>query len=393
MSPRLLGLACLSLFVAAGVVHAQQVGSDRAAAILVFPKVVVDTNNNAGRGRLDTLIRISNTLNKPVRMQCFWVNANGHCFNAPGIICDPTLLPRDDRCPANSVCVPGWQETDFIVQLTARQPVAWLASMGATLCTDTADPNLPCFPITGAGRPSPTNNLESRVPAVQEDPFVGELKCIAVDQNDVPIEDNALKGEALIVRSDVANNTNFFDVRAYNAIGIPALAGRNNRDNVLILGGNGAEYAGCPNVLILDHFFDGAVDPVAQQSISTSLTLVPCTEDFLTQRPTSIPVQFLVFNEFEQRFSTSFRDFNCFREFRLSEIDTRVPTFSIFHAGVSGTLTGQTRIRGVAGNDRTRGQTLLGVAEEMRANGGSAAFQVHMQGTRPQSDFVYLPLQ
>lgn len=393
MSPRLLGLACLSLFVAAGVVHAQQVGSDRAAAILVFPKVVVDTNNNAGRGRLDTLIRISNTLNKPVRMQCFWVNANGHCFNAPGIICDPTLLPRDDRCPANSVCVPGWQETDFIVQLTARQPVAWLASMGATLCTDTADPNLPCFPITGAGRPSPTNNLESRVPAVQEDPFVGELKCIAVDQNDVPIEDNALKGEALIVRSDVANNTNFFDVGAYNAIGIPALAGRNNRDNVLILGGNGAEYAGCPNVLILDHFFDGAVDPVAQQSISTSLTLVPCTEDFLTQRPTSIPVQFLVFNEFEQRFSTSFRDFNCFREFRLSEIDTRVPTFSIFHAGVSGTLTGQTRIRGVAGNDRTRGQTLLGVAEEMRVNGGSAAFQVHMQGTRPQSDFVYLPLQ
>jgi hypothetical protein len=235
--------------------------------------------------------------------------------------------------------------------------------------------------------------LESRVPAVQEDPFVGELKCIAVDQNDVPIEDNALKGEALIVRSDVANNTNFFDVGAYNAIGIPALAGRNNRDNVLILGGNGAEYAGCPNVLILDHFFDGAVDPVAQQSISTALTLVPCTEDFLTQRPTSIPVQFLVFNEFEQRFSTSFRDFNCFREFRLSEIDTRVPTFSIFHAGVSGTLTGQTRIRGVAGNDRTRGQTLLGVAEEMRANGGSAAFQVHMQGTRPQSDFVYLPLQ
>jgi hypothetical protein len=384
--------ATAALLLSAAALRAQQppVAADRAAAILVFPKIVVDTSNNAGRGRLDTLIRISNTSSEPVRLQCFWMNANGHCFNAPGIICDPTLSPRDPRC-GDSFCVPGWQETDFIVQLTARQPVAWLASTGAVPCADSNDPAIPCFALgTRDQRPSPNNNLESRVPAVLEDPFVGELKCIAVDQNDLPAEKNVLKGEALIVRSDSGN----FDVRSYNAVGIPALLGRNNYDNVLVLGGNGAEYAGCPNVLVLDHFFDFAQDPITQQSIETVLTLVPCTEDLLGQRPVTLPVQFLVFNEFEQRFSTSYRDFNCFREFRLSQIDTRSnPTYSIFYAGVAGTLTGQTRIRGVAGSDRTRGQTLLGVAEEFRSGGGSASFQLHMQGSRPQSDFVYLPLQ
>lgn len=384
--------ATAALLLSAAALRAQQpsVAADRAAAILVFPKIVVDTSNNAGRGRLDTLIRISNTSSEPVRLQCFWMNANGHCFNAPGIICDPTLSPRDPRC-GDSFCVPGWQETDFIVQLTARQPVAWLASTGAVPCADSNDPAIPCFALgTRDQRPSPNNNLESRVPAVLEDPFVGELKCIAVDQNDLPAEKNVLKGEALIVRSDSGN----FDVRSYNAVGIPALLGRNNYDNVLVLGGNGAEYAGCPNVLVLDHFFDFAQDPITQQSIETVLTLVPCTEDLLGQRPVTLPVQFLVFNEFEQRFSTSYRDFSCFREFRLSQIDTRSnPTYSIFYAGVAGTLTGQTRIRGVAGNDRTRGQTLLGVAEEFRSGGGSASFQLHMQGSRPQSDFVYLPLQ
>jgi hypothetical protein len=384
--------ATAALLLSVTALRAQQpsVAADRAAAILVFPKIVVDTSNNAGRGRLDTLIRISNTSSEPVRLQCFWMNANGHCFNAPGIICDPTLSPRDPRC-GGSFCVPGWQETDFIVQLTARQPVAWLASTGAVPCADSNDPAIPCFAVgTRDQRPSPNNNLESRVPAVLEDPFVGELKCIAVDQNDLPAEKNVLKGEALIVRSDAGN----FDVRSYNAVGIPALLGRNNYDNVLVLGGNGAEYAGCPNVLVLDHFFDFAQDPVTQQPIETVLTLVPCTEDLLGQQPVTLPVQFLVFNEFEQRFSTSYRDFNCFREFRLSQIDTRSnPTYSIFYAGVAGTLTGQTRIRGVAGNDRTRGQTLLGVAEEFRGGGGSASFQLHMQGSRPQSDFVYLPLQ
>lgn len=376
-----------------------EVSSDQAAAILIFPKVIVDTSDVAGNGKLDTLIRISNTGGKSVRIQCFWTNANGHCFNSPGTICNANLTSpieqwsqqlRDPQC-GSSFCVPGWQETDFIVNLTARQPVAWLASQGATLCEDGVSSVAPCFPLRGDGRPSPNNNAESRVPAVLEDPFIGELRCIAVDQNDVPIEENLLKGEAEIVRSEGVA----VDVWAYNAVGVPALpkavGGGNNGDNVLVLGGSGAEYGGCPNVLILDHFFDGANDPISNATVVTHLTLVPCTQDFLRQSPVQTTVQFLVFNEFEQRFSTSYANFQCFRTFQLSRIDTRTPTFSIFSAGVMGTLTGQTRIRGVADAHRDHGHALLGVAEEFRVGQGTAAFNLHFQGSRPQSDFIYIP--
>ena len=118
--------------------------------------------------------------------------------------------------------------------------------------------------------------------------------------------------------------------------------------------------------------------------------------DFLNQAPLTTPVQFLVFNEFEQRFSTS-RRVTCFQEFTISDIDTHTPTKSIFSAAVNGTLTGQTRMRGVADQDTTHGHALLGVAEEFRTPLGStvasssAAFNLHFTGSRPQSDFVYLP--
>ncbi len=151
-----------------------------------------------------------------------------------------------------------------------------------------------------------------------------------------------------------------------------------------------AEYSSCPNILILDHFFDGADDPVSGLEVTTDLTLVPCSEDFATQMPVTTTVQFLVYNEFEQRLSTS-RPVTCFQEFHISDIDKASTDRSIFSAAVQGTLTGQTRIRGVANQDQTQGHTLLGVAEEFRADGGSAAVNLHFQGTRPQSDFIYLP--
>ncbi len=379
--------------VSADDVTDAHVASDVPAAILVFPKVVVDTADPpaTARGRVDTLIRISNSSNQPVSMKCFWVNANGHCSTSPSTICDPNLVPKDVRCDANAVCQPGWQETDFLVNITSRQPVAWLASRGAAGCDQGSPPGVPCFPLDSNGIPGgPNTNAGSRVNAVPEDPFVGELKCYAVDRNEVPKNLNVLRGEADIIRS----NTGMVDAESYNAIGIPGLPGvnANNGDNALVLGGtSGAEYAGCPNILILDHFFEGARDPVSQQTVSTKLTLVPCSENFLTQSPVRTTAQFLVFNEFEQRFSTS-KQVECFKESLLSLIDTRSPQSSIFSASVSGTLTGQTRIRGVADADRDHGHTLLGIAEECRSDGGGcAAFNLHFHGTRPQSDVILLP--
>ncbi len=289
--------------------------------------------------------------------------------------------------------------------------------------------------------------------------------------------------------------------------------GTNNRDSTLVLGGpdDMAEYEGCPNVLILDHFFDGAADPLISNlcdpdgtcsvsgtpcvndnecldniclpagtcsvsgtpcttatdcdntcrtqnlcvanhcaitreactgnaacannvctlsgehctsddqcsaatflaRVATSLTLVPCTEDFETQRPqlSTTVAQFLVFNEFEQRFSTS-TTVECFKEILLSNVETGDNARSIFSVGVGGTLTGQTRIRGTSPNttpDPRTGNALLGVAEEFRCGGpefrfplcnfvdrneelvSATAKNLHFQGRRPQADFIYLP--
>jgi len=365
------------------------VASDQAAAILVFPKILVDATfpPRTVRGPVDTLIRLSNTSAQPVTIKCFYVNANGHCSNSPSTVCTPGLIDSDSPCGPAGFCVPGWIESDFTVNITARQPIAWLASEGAVACEE-SPPGLPCLPLNASGFPSPNTNGGSRIPPVSEDPFIGELKCVVVDRNDVPLDRNDIKGEAEIIRS--APGT--LDVLAYNAVGIPAIAGAGNRDNVLVLGGPEAEYSSCPNVLILDHFFDGAEDPVSGDLVHTDLTLVPCTQDFLNQLPVTTPVQFLVFNEFEQRFSTS-RRVTCFDEVRISRIDnTSSPDRSIFSAAVAGTLTGQTRIRGVPNpEDVTQGHALLGLAEEFRSGGGGAAFNLHFHGTRQQSDFIYLP--
>jgi hypothetical protein len=378
------------------------VASDAAAAILVFPKILVDTSGHTPRGPVDTLIRVSNTSDRPITMFCFLVSANGHCSNS-GDICNPYVRPTDSGCDASERCTAEWHESDFVVQITAQQPIAWLASHGSVPCEQNADHDVPCLPLSQGGRLGPkgqvnnSSTIQSLIPPVQEDPFIGELKCIAVNDPDnlVPVERNNLKGEAEIVRA----KTGLIDVEAYNAVGIPANPGTNDGNNTLVLGGGaGAEYSGCPNVLILDHFFDGATDPISGKQVTTDVTLVPCTEDFATQTVNATTVQFLVFNEFEQRLSTS-RAVTCFQEFKISDIDKASTDRSIFSAAVQGTLTGQTRIRGVEDTDQIHGHTLLGVAEEFRDGGGSTAFNLHFHGTRPplvpggnpQADFLYLP--
>ena len=106
----------------------------------------------------------------------------------------------------------------------------------------------------------------------------------------------------------------------------------------------------------------------------------------------------LVYNEFEQRFSTSAR-VECYRATTLADIDTRPgptgDTTSIFSVGVEGTLTGQTRIRGVHTADGPLGYGLLGVACEnyREVTGGpilaTTAFNLHHSAFRIQGDAVY----
>jgi hypothetical protein len=357
------------------------ISSTNPAAIVVFPKLVVDTSNG-----LDTVIQLTNTAPHPVNVRCFYVNANGHCSNDPADICDPGE-PASYYCDPLAYCIPGWIETDFALTLTPNQPIVWTVSAG-----------LSALPLTAAQRPAPGGLFDGgSIPAANEDPMIGELKCVEVGPDELPVDSNDLKGEATIEYIDPTEPQ--VDIEGYNAIGIQAIPGAMIQpvDNILVIG---EEYNACPSSLILDHFFDDA--PVLNSDVRTYLTLVPCSEDFNTQLPIRTVVQFLVYNEFEQRFSTS-RAMKCFSELVLSDIDSpRLGTSddytSIFNIAVEGTLTGQTIIRGVADPTNPAGNGLLGVAEEFHEVNNSvpygvytAAYMLDMRGTRTQNDIIQMP--
>jgi len=384
---------------------AADIRSDQAAAILEWPSVIYfaeESTFNLAPGLsetgilINTVIQLSNTSTDPVFVHCFYENANSHCTNT-GEVC--TAAQECCSMLGCGVCLPGWNETDFHVQITPHQPLGWLASDGMA-GFDPIPPNyFGTFPIDGVtnfGSDGTSSNAGSRIPPVPEEPFNGSLRCIAVDADGIPVDSNVLKGESqltLFASSDFTEDDDVISVAKHNAIGVQAIEGAVNDDNVLVLGGDGAEYNGCPNFLILNHFFDGAEEPVPNTdgTIVTLLTLVPCTENYLRQIPGAAVVQYLVYNEFEQRFSTS-RPMQCKQDLLISNIDTTQNQRSIFSAGVAGTLTGQSRINPI-------GSGLFAVGTEIHINNdtsenpfvGIADFNVHYQGDRTDSDFIVLP--
>ena len=402
------GLAGAVIAVAGVGVARGDVVSDRAGAILIFPKIIVDTSSGLFGPPTDTEIQITNTSNSTVAARCFLVNATSHCSNAPSTAC--TTETQATRCPAGGVCIANWNESDFRMTLTKRQPIEWKVSDG-----------LPTFPLDGVNKFGPGNQSNkgsdgspSSIRPVPEDPFIGELKCVEVDPSDFtptagfdPANNGGgdLKGEATIVSATTdVGTTPTVDARKYNGIGLESTT-VNDKNDTLIVGGPGAEYNGCPNVIIMNHLFDNSTVVTHGGNVSgtifSDLTVVPCSEDFRLQENNlgGATLQFLVFNEFEQRFSTS-TSFSCFREVRLSDIDTRPgPTGdsqSIFNVAVEGTLGGQTRIRAVAGPNRANG--VLAIAESFwsstttAAPGArfSAAVNTHFTGSRDASDQIIL---
>lgn len=400
------------VFLGAGAASAD-VTSDRAAAILVWPKLIFSSQTDevlsAADDSIDTTIQLSNTSNEEVRMRCFYVNANSHCSNEPSRVCgnhaDCNLNPS---FPNGGFCEPGWLEIDFEITLTPHQPLVWNLGSGM--------PNLPCSdaPCAPGGVAGTFENVGS-IPPANEDPFMGELKCIQVGPNNEPIDRNDVKGEATIVTVK-PNAAQSVDARGYNAVGLEAIEGANDGDNVLRVG---EEYEGCPSVLILDHFFDDAIEPINGDQVKTHITLVPCSQNFELQSPFLMTVQLLVYNEFEQRFSAS-QPLNCFKEYELCSLGTgrdrpfNAPGYddpnyescrrSVFSAYVNGTLTGQTRLRGTGrtgDGDGDHGFGLIAVAEEFHRPAGddddvtntfsSAAFNVHQVGDRETPDIIRLP--
>jgi hypothetical protein len=409
---------------AVSAAHAQPVlpTSDKPAAILVWPKIVVDTSDAlaTSKGDTDTLIQLSSAVSTHrsstldllgvKQAHCFYVNATGHCSNNPSQGCQSS-----DDCLIGDVrgsCDPGWSETDFDIRITPEQPLAWLASEGLRnlplpnpgVCSNdsrivcTSDDRCGGFPCIL--QPS---NSGSGIPPVAEDPFIGSLTCIEFDPTTNPAQPdtsptaNSIFGNAAI--EVILDADGQVDVQKYNAIGIQKLCVPTDGGidctvggpvtDVLQLGGTGAAYQGCPARLVLNNLFDGSDDPMDAGNgvVTTDLTLVPCGNDFLSQTPGQVTAQFLVFNEFEQRFSTS-TNVDCFFESEISNIDTPNASNSIFSRSVEGTLAGQTIIRGVG--SAATGNGLLGVAREFVGVNGSA-YNLNEKATSTTPDVITIP--
>jgi hypothetical protein len=365
--------------------------SDQSASIVVWPKIAAQTDVE------DTQITLSSTNpSGPVAAHCVYVNANSHCNNT-GDVCTTSSSCFDSSTGLLGSCVPGWVEFDFDVVLTANQPLAWsalegLGGAGSGSDRSLANGHLPCpgLPFRADCPMAIGSNAGTRVPPVSESPFVGELKCIQSDPitrrpavcggANEPCQDY-LVGTATIQRLEDGH----LSAAEYNGVGLKS-AGANDGDGFLNIGGDDAEYEPCAEVLIFNHLFDGATDPISDEAgATTELTLVPCSEDFLTQTMPPVTAQFLVYNEFEQRFSTS-RPVPCLLDSQISLIDTSQPDRSIFSAGVAGTVSGQTRIRGVGGG--LLGAAVLNLEDLAR---GSSAYNLDGFAERSAGDLIRIP--
>src|SRR5215510_6587446 len=239
--------------------------SDAGAAVVVYPKIVVDTDNG-----VDTLVTLTNQANKQVAAHCFYVNANNRCNNT----LQACQTSGDCFDPVNMVtgtCAQGWIEINFDIILTPNQPVVFSAFEGL------GNSNLPCpgglggtncGKICSGAQNNPNNgfpcssnadcmggscifasNAGTRVPPVGEDPFVGELKCIEADAiTRLPATCNCdvapgpcacpsdLEGTAIIETVDPTDPNLVVDTARYNAVGLRP-TGFNNGDRELVIGG------------------------------------------------------------------------------------------------------------------------------------------------------------
>jgi len=313
--------------------------------MLVFPYVQVDSSNG-----IDTVIQMTAMSAGAVTVHCFYEDTTSHCSNQATLACTPSA-----QCPVGGTCNAGWSAQDFVTTFGAvtdlsNQPTGWRASVGSAAVG---------FPV---------------VPPVHEDPFVGLLRCFVTDATGVAVGNNALIGEATIERSVPGAAP---DVARYNALGIPAST-TGNGDTSLVLGD---EYAACPATVILNHFFDGASDPVLSGgTLATTLAIVPCSVNYATLQPATAAVTYVLFNELEQQFS----EMSSGLAQQVTSLAGIGPSFTV---GVAGTLTGQVRLSGSAGG-------ILAVALEAHQQGNavqSTGLNTHLQGTSASPDAVVVP--
>ncbi len=338
----LVGLMGLAALVGWGVnarLAEARVTTEQSASILVFPKVIATATR-------DTVIQITNTSNNMRHAHCFYVDGS----------------PVNPELPVGPLNPPRWVETDFDIWLTRQQPTHWVVSTGRwDDPTDDSCRAVACNPVTSGGNNGTADCCDAgfdpgRIPPMGPN-FTGELKCIEVDASGFPVPGNSLKGEATLVdRGQGAT----FDVSKYNAIGLKGFD-TNNMDGVLCLGGgvnascpSGPEYEACPQTWMLDTPSVNAPHPFIEDATTgVELTVVPCSQNFETQEPTSVTLQFAITNEFEQTFSAS-TTISCWATQALDDIN---PIFDVTAVGGNVLLT---RVRAAAATPRG----IMAVVEE-----------------------------
>jgi len=369
----LVGLVGLAVLAGLGMIAKPAVAAvtiEQSASILVFPKVIAD-------GTRDTIIQITNTSNNVRFMHCFYsttsnvcvggVNNNAPCADnndcagatvATSGICQIAIDPSS----GNYIC----SERDFDIELTKQQPTHWVVSTGREAnifperCQGGPNPVV-CDPSTTGGPNADCCDAGfnfNRVPPVVV-PFKGELKCIETDSSGAPLSGNGEKGEATIEEPAIG------DVSKYNAFGILG-NDNNNSDTTLCLGNsndpstaacpNGGEYSACPLSWDLDHPLEGSTDLVlgGNSTVNTSLTVVPCSEDFLDQSAKPLVLAFDIYDEFESHLSAS-TTLGCWASFNLEDISSSF-TSTFFH----GSQLGHTTVRAA---NKTQGG-IMAVLEE-----------------------------
>jgi len=270
-------LACL-----ATTASAQSFTVEEPSSVLIFPKVVCEDDPV----ETDTVIQTTNTSNMMAYAHCFYTD--GQSVNG---------LPR-------------WTVTDFQISLTRQQTSTWSACTGR-----------PVNPADDQGGLDP-----GAVPPVVPG-FTGSLVCVQMDS---PFDGAPSGANDLTGRADVGG-------AGYNAIGVPAL-GTPGDDNVLSL--DGVEYAQCPSAYHLNFATNGsqgalALGPMMNMglndsvaSVSTAITVVPCSFDFAGLRPADVALNFPdIWDEMETRGSQGVDDpVICWENIQLDGTGFELPT-------------------------------------------------------------------
>lgn len=281
--------AALILCAAGADVAGAQLTTRDAASVLIFPKVIAD-------GTYDTAIQISNTANRPARALCYYVNG-------------ALVIPEQPPGPFNP---PQWSQTDFTLFLIRQQPTQWVVSRGRMLDPSDQTCEGPLDDCDGTGIDP------GRIPPAPPG-FTGELVCIETDASGAEWSGNALTGHATLTH---LGSGEIVKLPAIGARGFPT----NDANGTLCLGGEpedscpkGGEYDGCAAEWFLSHPADFDDTPVDGEASRTSVTIVPCGQDFDAQIPSQFIAQFQVTNEFEQSFSAT-TTVNCWADLELSDV-------------------------------------------------------------------------